>query len=161
MLVPVDLSAASAEQLKAAASIGELFDLPLLVAHVIEPLRSPLAARLHLTGIEPDRRAAAEDRLADLMGVVPRDRHPEALVVYGDPAEELAKIARDRRAGLIVMGLHGSTMLGPRMGSVTYRLLCLATVMVLAIPPNQEPAAWIRADQSDQDVEDSANFSIR
>jgi hypothetical protein len=47
------------------------------------------------------------------------------------------------------------------MGSVTYRLLCLATVLVLAIPPNQEPAAWIRADQSDQDVEDSANFSIR
>jgi nucleotide-binding universal stress UspA family protein len=161
MLVPVDLSAASAGQLKAASSIGDLFDLPLLVAHVIEPLRSPLAARLHLTGIEPDRRAAAEDRLADLMGVVPRDRHPESLVVYGDPAEELAKIARDRRAGLIVMGLHGSTMLGPRMGSVTYRLLCLATVLVLAIPPHQEPAAWIRADQSGQDVEDSENFSIR
>jgi Universal stress protein family len=56
--------------------------------------------------------------------------------VYGDPAEELAKVARDRQAGLVVMGLHGSPLLGPRMGSVTYRMLCLLPTLVLALPPD-------------------------
>ena len=33
------------------------------------------------------------------------------------------------------MGLHGSPVHGPRMGSVTYRLLCLCPMLVLALPP--------------------------
>ena len=69
------------------------------------------------------------------MATVPRHLHAEALVAYGDPAEEIAKVTRDRQAGLIVIGLHGSPMLGPRMGSVTYRVLCLAPALVLAVPP--------------------------
>ena len=59
----------------------------------------------------------------------------ESLVVFGDPAEEAAKVVRDRQAGLVVMGLHGSPLLGPRMGSVTYRMLCLTPTLVLALPP--------------------------
>ncbi len=51
-----------------------------------------------------------------LLAGVPDDLHPEGLVAYGDPAEEAAKVAHDRRAGLIVVGLHGSPQLGPRMG---------------------------------------------
>jgi nucleotide-binding universal stress UspA family protein len=56
-------------------------------------------------------------------------------VVIGDPAEEIVKVAEARGAGLIVMGLHSSTLLGPRMGSVTYRVLCLTRTLVLALPP--------------------------
>ena len=33
------------------------------------------------------------------------------------------------------MGLHASALAGPRMGSVTYRVLCLAPSLVLALPP--------------------------
>jgi nucleotide-binding universal stress UspA family protein len=57
------------------------------------------------------------------------------LTAFGDPAEEIAKIAADRKVGLIVMGLHASPRSGPRMGSVTYRVLCLAPTLVLALPP--------------------------
>ena len=60
---------------------------------------------------------------------------PEALIAYGEPAEEIAKVATDRDAGIVVMGLHSSPVLGPRMGSVTYRVLCLAHRLVLALPP--------------------------
>src|SRR5205085_392815 len=48
---------------------------------------------------------------------------------------DLSGGAADRNAGLIVMGLHSSPLLGPRMGSVTYRVLCLAHRLVLALPP--------------------------
>ena len=135
ILVPVDLTPASLPQAQVGRALAETLGLPLILVHVVEPLRSRLAARLHLVGIEADRRAVAEDglnELADALGYTPR---PEALVAYGEPAEELAKVARDRHAGLIVMGLHGSPLLGPRMGSVTYRLLCLSSALVLALPP--------------------------
>jgi nucleotide-binding universal stress UspA family protein len=107
----------------------------MIVSYVVEPIRSPLAAKLQLTSIELERRTRAEDSLGELIATLPRRLHPEALVAYGDPAEEISKLARDRQAGLIVIGLHGSPILGPRMGSVTYRVLCLAPALVLALPP--------------------------
>jgi nucleotide-binding universal stress UspA family protein len=135
ILVPVDLSPASIRQSQIARQLAETLGVPMLLVHVVEPLKSAFAARLHLAGLEGDRRALAEDGLSELMATLPLRLHPEALVAYGDPAEELAKVARDRHAGLVVMGLHGSPLLGPRMGSVTYRMLCLSPGLVLALPP--------------------------
>ena len=140
ILVPVDLSTASLRQTQVARGLAEALAVPLILVHVVEPLRSRLAARLHLAGVEADRRAVAEDGLKELSATLPVRLHAEALVVYGDPAEELAKVARDRQAGLVVMGLHGSPVLGPRMGSVTYRLLCLAPMLVFALPPARAEA---------------------
>jgi nucleotide-binding universal stress UspA family protein len=137
ILVPVDLSAASLHTVQIARRAAEELRVPLILAHVIEPMKTRLAARLHLTGIEADRRALAEEALEDLLATIPRRLDPEALLAYGDPAEELAKVARDRRADLIVMGLHGSPRLAPRMGSVTYRLLCISPAAVLALPPQE------------------------
>jgi universal stress protein A len=135
ILVPVDLSPASVPQAHLARAVAEALSVPMILVHVVEPLKSRLAARMHLAGVEADRRAVAEDGLSELKGTLPVNVPVEALVAYGDPAEELAKVARDRQAGLVVMGLHGSPLLGPRMGSVTYRLLCLSPTLVLAIPP--------------------------
>ena len=70
-----------------------------------------------------------------MIAAVPAQVRTEALTAFGDPAEEIAKIARERRAGLIVIGLHASPHSGPRMGSVTYRVLCLSQTPVLALPP--------------------------
>jgi nucleotide-binding universal stress UspA family protein len=135
VLVPVDLSPASVHQAQIARGISEALSATPILVNVIEPLKTRLAARLHVVGVEADRRAVAEERLAEIMATMPQTLHPEALVAYGDPAEELAKVARDRQVGLVVMGLHGSPLLGPRMGSVTYRLLCLTRTLVLALPP--------------------------
>ena len=135
VLAPVDLTAASPHQVQVARGLAEALSVPLIVAHVIEPVRSPLAATLHLPSIEMERRRRAEESLSDLLATGPRKLQPEALVAFGDPAEEITKIARNRSAGLLVVGLHGSPLTGPRMGSVTYRVLCLAHAPVLALPP--------------------------
>lgn len=137
ILVPVDLSPASMYQVQIARALSEALKVPFLATYVVEPVRSPLAAKLHLPSIELERKTRAEDALSELLATVPRGLHPEALVAYGDPAEEIAKVARDRSTGLIVIGLHGSPALGPRMGSVTYRVLCLVSSLVLALPPRQ------------------------
>jgi universal stress protein E len=134
VLTPVDLTADTAHQLATTARIAEILEVPWLVLHVIEPVRSLVASALGLPNIEAERRDRAERQLDTTIGSITSAR-PETLIAYGEPAEEVAKVAADRNAGLIVMGLHSSPLLGPRMGSVTYRVLCLAHRLVLALPP--------------------------
>ena len=140
ILVPVDLSPASGHQVQVASGLAQALGVSLILAHVIEPVKSRLAARLNLARVEADRRSGADEGMQKLMATVPRGLQPETLVAYGSPAEELAKVARDRQVGLVVMGLHGFPIPGPRMGSVTYRLLCLCPTLVLALPPQPSGA---------------------
>ena len=135
VLVPVDLSAATVDQVREAGKVAAVLEVPVLLAHVVEPVHFAVSGLPHLPNLEVERRARAEKALAELASSVPPELRTEALVAYGDPAEEIAKVARDRDAGLIVIGLHASTLLGPRMGSVTYRVLCLTSTLVLALPP--------------------------
>jgi nucleotide-binding universal stress UspA family protein len=139
ILAPVDLTAASTGQLSIVAAIGQTLEVPLVVLHVIEPVRSMVSTQSRVPKIEAERRYRAERELEQAIEALPTT-HAEALVVYGEPAEEIAKVAQDRDTGLIVMGLHSSPLVGPRMGSVTYRVLCLAHRLVLALPPQSTPA---------------------
>lgn len=136
VVVPVDLSPASLPQTRVAGSLADALNLPVVLVHVIEPVRSRLLSRMRLTGLSADRRASAEDALDDLAAALPPAVRWEALIAHGDPAEEAAKVVRDRGAGLVVMGLHASPLMSPRLGSVTYRFLCLTRALVLALPPN-------------------------
>jgi nucleotide-binding universal stress UspA family protein len=135
VLVPVDLTSATFDQVTAARAVAEALDVPVLLTFVVEPVRFAVSGLPHLPNIDVERRFRAEKMLAELALTVPAGLRSEALVAHGDPAEEIAKIARDRRAGLIVIGLHASSLLGPRMGSVTYRVVCLTSTLVLALPP--------------------------
>jgi nucleotide-binding universal stress UspA family protein len=122
-----------------ACGLAEALDVPLVLAHVVEPARLRPGVLRRLPNIDVERRARADKALGELTATIPPRIKSEALVTYGDPAEEIAKVARDRRAGLIVIGLHGSPLAGPRMGSVTYRVLCLSpATLVLALPPIEE-----------------------
>jgi nucleotide-binding universal stress UspA family protein len=135
IVVPVDLSPASLHQTQVAKGLAEALNLPVVLVHAVEPVRNRLVSTLKVQRLEFERRANAEKGLAELGATFPTSFQPETLVVIGDPAEEVSRVVRRRHAGLVVMGLHGSSTLGPRMGSVTYRLLCLAPTLVLALPP--------------------------
>ena len=135
VLAPVDLTGASRHQVHVAGALASAVGVPLLVAHVVEPLRFPSPPGVRRPNVDAERRARAEDALEQLVAGLHVPVTSEAITAFGDPAEEIAKIARERRAGLIVIGLHASPVAGPRMGSVTYRVLCLSQVPVLALPP--------------------------
>jgi universal stress protein A len=147
IVVPVDLTAATPHQLSVSTGVAKALGVPLLLVHVIEPLR-PLSGHQDVHTVETERRYRVETELERLTGSSPEGGTPEALIVYGEPAEEIAKVAGDRDAGLIVMGLHSSPLLGPRMGSVTYRVLCLAHRPVLALPPQTDASGRIESDQT-------------
>jgi nucleotide-binding universal stress UspA family protein len=135
VMAPVDLSAATPHQLRVARSLAEGLDVPLLVLHIVEPVRATVSALPKLPKVEAERRYRAEQNLKRALEDMPERIKPEVLIAYGEPAEEIAKVGTDRDAGIIVMGLHSSPVLGPRMGSVTYRVLCLAHRLLLALPP--------------------------
>lgn len=135
ILAPVDLTAATPQQVQSARALAEALGAALMLLHVVEPVRGATAAVPWLPGVDAERRSRAEQDLNRALEAIPADLKAEPLIAYGEPAEEIAKVAADRDAGLIVIGLHSSPLLGPRMGSVTYRVLCLAHRLVLALPP--------------------------
>ena len=136
ILVPVDLSPESLHQVQVAKALSQALSVPFVAVHVVEPLRSPFLTKARIPDIELERMTRADDALANLIATVPRQLHPEMIVTHGDPAQEISKAARDRQAGLVVIGLRGTDGTGPRMGSVTYRVLCLTPSLVLALPPD-------------------------
>jgi nucleotide-binding universal stress UspA family protein len=140
VLAPVDLTSASVHQVKVAAGLASALSTPLIVAHVMEPVFVPATVRLVLPGSEATRREEMEERLAAIVTSVPSTATIETLVVSGEPSEEIVRLAETRDARVIVMGLHSSGLLGPRMGSVTYRVLCLTRALVLALPPLPDAA---------------------
>jgi universal stress protein A len=143
IVAPVDLSETSAHQVKIAGGIALAMGVPLVIAHVLESIYIPPQLRTAIPGADHLRRDHVETRLHELVGSA------ETIVLAGDASEEIVRLADTRGAGLIVMGLHSSGPLGPRMGSVTYRVLCLTHAFVLALPPLPERegrrGAWIDA----------------
>ena len=141
ILLPVDLSIAMDAQVQLSLRLTTLLKAPLLLAHVIEPTRTIVPGHAYAASVDLERRDRAETRLQAFVDELPAQASAEALVTFGDPAEEIAKIASDRHAGLIVMGLHASATPGPRLGSVTYRVLSITHGLVLAVPPTPQSAA--------------------
>ena len=140
VVAPVDLTAASPHQVAVAGGIARALSAPLILAHVVEPIFVPYSVRLAIPGTEAAQRADAEERLAALAAAAPAAVTVESIVLTGEPSEEILRLAEARRANLVVMGLHSSGLLGPRMGSVTYRVLCVSHALVLALPPKTSAA---------------------
>ena len=138
ILVPVDLTIpGSIEQtVEGARQIGVILGAQILLVHVIEPVRAMVPGHTFAANVDNERRDQAEQRLQAFVETLPDDPRIEPLVVFGEPAEEVAKIATDRQAGHVVMGLHASAVPGARMGSVTYRVLSVTHGLVLALPPS-------------------------
>jgi nucleotide-binding universal stress UspA family protein len=134
VLTPIDFSDLSLRDARIAAGIASTLGASLLLTHVV--------ASRELTGLDNASafgrldEIAARDRLDALRTEIVCDTPIEALVLSGHPAEEIAAIAAERNVGLIVMGLRGAGgVLGPRPGSIAYRVICLAPSLLLAIPP--------------------------
>jgi universal stress protein A len=135
MLVPVDFSSASSQQIRVAGLIAKELHLRVLVGHVIEPIDLPMPEQVDRAEImsERHRRACQGLQLIAVGGSMPVV--PEIQIASGNPADEIANWANANRVGLLVMALHGDSHGGPRMGSVTYRAIVKTGVLTLALPP--------------------------
>ena len=110
VLAPVHVSAASEHQIHVAAGLADALQASLVLMHVLEPLSGRPGSEAKVRAADGERRVLAIERLNDLArAVTPR---PELILTDGDAAAEIAKLARERQIGAIVVRLHSTIALG-------------------------------------------------
>ena len=146
VLAPVDFKDDSVTDVRAAAALAQSLGVPLLLVHVVAPLNGLERLRPQLDTHNRVQIERAEQQIQRFASEAGTPASIETVVAVGSPAEEIARIAVARGAGLIVMGLRNQEhIFGPRPGSVAYRVLSLAPARVLALPPGVTDAEWLRA----------------
>lgn len=142
---PTDFSNPSFDALKGATELAAHFNAQLLLLHVLPEIPRPGWAESLLNdsgayepGLSGYKQTLHEAALRKLDQVIatrlPKDLESRALVVEGDAAIEIVRIAEDERAGLIVIATHGMT--GWRQvafGSVAERVVRLSWRPVLTV----------------------------
>jgi len=98
-------------------------------------------ARESLVGKRRDR-AMIQDALSQFTenlqkdGALPVFEMDEVLVVWGDPVEQILKIAAERNSDLIILGTHGHILIEDVLGTTARSVTRLSRVPVLTVPLN-------------------------
>ncbi len=133
ILIPVDLSAGSARALDAARWLARSTDTQLDLLHVVEPIPPFYYGGNAERGLSAagDQRHFLERCLRDWSGEIDGATWT---VTEGSAPIEIARLAKNRRADLVVMGTRGLTGL-PHMliGSVTERVCRTCDTPVLVV----------------------------
>jgi nucleotide-binding universal stress UspA family protein len=130
ILVPVDFSDRATAAARHAVALAERFRTPLLFAHVIPPAPPEYAGfeggyyAARFGPVTEDGLRRVERQLQELAAQAAGASPFETVVREGDPGREIARLAEESRADLIVMPTHGY---GPFrrfvLGSVTAKVL--------------------------------------
>jgi nucleotide-binding universal stress UspA family protein len=139
ILHPSDLSPASRSAFRTALALATRDGATLLVVHVLPVL--PLVPDAYLASttygaVLQAQRTEAQERLDRLVGEAKRAgaRASSILLDFGVTAERITRLARARRADVIVMGTHGRSGLRRAvLGSVAARVVATATCPVLTV----------------------------
>lgn len=139
IICPTDFSEPSLHALKHAAAAARWYGAQVTVVHVYSmPIAWSAAAGAPaavpvLPPIEPQEVVSEVRRFS---AQVLDDRSPEVVVVEGNAAKEIARVADERQADLLVMGTHGRGGFERLfLGSVTEKVVRTAPCPVLTVPP--------------------------
>jgi nucleotide-binding universal stress UspA family protein len=134
VMVPLDLADDPESAARSAADVARSFGVPLVLAHVVPQVSAPTLWRDALQVQQRIRVARAREQLERLAAALSHDLVVDVRVGVGRPADEVAALAAESQAGLIVMELKGrGGLLDAKPGSIAYRVLCLAQVPVLTL----------------------------
>ena len=139
ILHPSDFSRASGAAFAHAVEMARTNRAELLVLHVLSPVvpmvgDGYVAPQLY-EQIESGARAEAERQLGRLLAKAKKaGARAKGVLVTGAPYEQITRLARSKRADLVVIGTHGRTGLAKFfLGSVASRVVSTATCPVLTV----------------------------
>ncbi|HKP36343.1 MAG TPA: universal stress protein [Pyrinomonadaceae bacterium] len=142
ILLPTDFSGCANFALPYAAEIARATKASIICVHVVEPVvpavgYTGLAEPLPIADISEQLEDSAERQLPKLaeceecVGL-----NVEELIVHGDPAGEIVRVAAEQEVDLIVISSHGRTGLGRMIfGSTAEAVVRHATCPVLVVKP--------------------------
>jgi nucleotide-binding universal stress UspA family protein len=136
ILCASDFSPASEAAVRYAANLAAEADASLFLVHVVD--RPGLAPpEPHGNGHPPDFECAAGAQLRRAMPAEARDWcEVREIVARGKAAAEILRLAAEHEVGLIVMGVHGRSLLDlMAFGSVTHQVVREAACPVLTVRP--------------------------
>jgi nucleotide-binding universal stress UspA family protein len=138
ILYPTDFSAAAEAVLPEATALARDRGATLLILHVQQPIAAYSEAGVNYYGVSQPYKKILKETLREI--VPPGNDVPyQHLLVVGDPAREILRIAQKEHAGMIVMGTHGRSGLGRLlMGSVAESVLRQAPCPVVTYRCPQE-----------------------
>jgi nucleotide-binding universal stress UspA family protein len=131
ILCATDFSPASDAAVRYAVELAGETDGSLILAHVLDRHRGGAEGN----GGRPDFECAAHAQMRRCVPPEARERClPEEIVRRGKAAPEILRLAAEREVGLIVMGVHGRSLLDlMAFGSVTHEVVREATCPVLTV----------------------------
>ncbi len=142
IVVPTDFSECGNYALSYAASLARTFGASIICVHVIEPMvptvgYSGLTEPLPITDIADQLENSAERELPKLAeSVEGGGLTVEEVIVHGEAASEIVRVAKERNVDLIVVSSHGRTGLGRILfGSTAEAVVRHATCPVLVVKP--------------------------
>ena len=146
ILLPTDFSRCANYALPYAASIARATGATIICVHVVEPIvpavgYSGLAEPMPIADISEQLEDSAERELPQLAECDDfNGLKVEEVIVHGDAAAEIVRVAGEREVDLIVVSSHGRTGLGRIIfGSTAEAVVRHASCPVLVVkPPPQE-----------------------
>jgi nucleotide-binding universal stress UspA family protein len=144
ILLPTDFSDCGNYALSYAASLARTFGASIICVHVIEPMvptvgYSGMTEALPIADITDQLEYSAERELPKL---AEREEcaglEVEQMIVHGEAASEIVRVAKERNVDLIVVSSHGRTGLGRILfGSTAEAIVRHASCPVLVVKPSQ------------------------
>ena len=137
ILFASDFSKASGRALAVALSLAKATGAAVCILHVIVPI-TPLVPEQYLNAalldeIDAQARKTSQRHLTKLVAKAGKAGiRATSLLIEGDPADEITRVARSKRADLLVLGTHGRTGLAKFfVGSVAGRVIATASCPVV------------------------------
>jgi universal stress protein A len=145
ILLPTDFSGCANYALPYAAAIARATNATIICVHVVEPIvpavgYTGLAEPLPIADINEQLEDSAERELPKLAECEEfADLNVEEIIVHGDAAAEIVRVADERKVDLIVISSHGRTGLGRMLfGSTAEAVVRHAKCPVLVVKPPVE-----------------------
>jgi nucleotide-binding universal stress UspA family protein len=137
ILCPLDYSDVSLRALEYALSLAQEADARIVLMHAVDGFAEPYPGSdltFDATGYRGALEARARERLrAALPTGAEAWCDPEIRVSSGKPSDEILRTARDERADVIVLGLHGKGRVRRLFGSTAFAVVQEAHCPVLAV----------------------------
>jgi len=145
ILLPTDFSECGNYALSYATSMARAFSASIIFVHVIEPIvpsvgYSGMTEPLPIADISDQLEDSAERELPKFAECKEcAGLQVEEVIVHGEAASEIVRVAKERAVDLIVVSSHGRTGLGRILfGSTAEAIVRHAPCPVLVVKPPQE-----------------------
>ena len=145
ILLPTDFSGCANYALPYAAAIARATHAQIVCVHVVEPVvpavgYTGLAEPMPIADISEQLEDSAERQLPKLAECEEcAGLNVEEVIVHGDAAAEIVRVAAEQEVDLIVISSHGRTGLGRMIfGSTAESVVRHATCPVLVVKPPPE-----------------------